>query len=95
MSFRDLAATPQESWIASRVPLPDLLERLGRVTKFTAAWNVTGQPALSLPLAWSADGLPPGMQLVGGVGREDVLLRVGAQLEAARPWAERRPAIHA
>jgi amidase len=56
---------------------------------FTAAFNATGQPAISLPLHWSEDGLPIGVQLVAPLGREDVLLRVAAQLEQAVPWADR------
>ena len=61
---------------------------------FTAPFNVTGQPAISLPLHWSAQRLPIGSQLVAAYGREDLLLGVAAQLEAAQPWAERRPAVH-
>lgn len=60
---------------------------------FTAIFNASGQPAISLPLHWSADGLPVGAQLVGAYGREDQLIRVAAQLEAAEPWAERWPAL--
>jgi amidase len=56
---------------------------------FTAAFNATGQPAISLPLHWSDDGLPVGVQLVAPLGREDVLLRVASQLEQAAPWADR------
>jgi len=61
----------------------------------TSPYNVTGQPAISLPLHWSEDGLPIGVQLVAATGREDVLLRVAAQLEQAQPWANRRPPIFA
>ena len=58
-------------------------------------FNITGQPAISLPVHQSADGLPIGVQLVAAPGREDVLIRVAAQLEAAVPWADRRPPTHA
>ncbi|MCC6765596.1 MAG: amidase [Deltaproteobacteria bacterium] len=69
--------------------------RAGVMVAFTAPFNVTGQPAMSLPLHWSDAGLPIGVQFVAGFGREDVLIRVGAQLEAAACWAERRPPISA
>ena len=64
-------------------------------TVFTTPFNATGQPAISLPLHQSDEGLPVGIQLVARYGREDVLVRLASQLESACPWAERRPAIHA
>jgi amidase len=60
---------------------------------FAVVFNVTGQPAISLPLHQSAGGLPIGMQLVAAPAREDVLIRVASQLEQASPWADRRPQI--
>jgi amidase len=62
---------------------------------FLPLFNHTGQPALSLPLHQSSDGLPIGMQFVARFGREDVLLRLGAILEQALPWKNRIPAVHA
>ncbi|MEZ5219067.1 MAG: amidase family protein [Ilumatobacteraceae bacterium] len=65
----------------------------GSFAALTAPFNTTGQPAISLPLHVSATGLPIGVQLAAGYGREDVLIRVAAQLETAAPWADRRPAV--
>lgn len=62
---------------------------------YTAQFNMTGQPAVSLPLHWTPAGLPVGVQLVAPFGREDLLIRVASQLEQAAPWADRRPQIHA
>ena len=59
---------------------------------FTVWFNITGQPALMLPLGQSAGGLPLAVQLVGRYGDEATLFRLGAQLEAARPWFGRKPA---
>jgi amidase len=67
--------------------------RFGRIAAFTMPWNITGQPAISLPLHWTRDGLPVGVQLVADMGREDVLIRVAAQLEQAAPWAQRHPDV--
>jgi amidase len=67
--------------------------RSGRFTPFTAIVNVTGQPAISLPLYARDDGLPLAVQLIGRPAREGALLALAAQLEAALPWAGRRPAL--
>ena len=58
---------------------------------FTVLWNATGQPAASVPAGFSESGLPLAVQIVGRAGEEATLLSLAAQLEAARPWADRRP----
>jgi amidase len=68
---------------------------LGGFSPFTALWNTTGQPAISLPLGRSAGGLPIGVQFVGRFGAEDTLLQLAAQLEVARPWPKTAPFITA
>ena len=65
----------------------------GRFTPFTQVANITGLPAVSLPLSWSEEGLPIGVQLVGRPAGEAALIRVSAQLEQARPWRDRRPGV--
>jgi amidase len=60
---------------------------------FTLPLNFTGQPAISLPLHWNQAGLPIGVQLAAAYGREDLLIRVAAQLEQAQPWKDRWPAV--
>jgi Asp-tRNA(Asn)/Glu-tRNA(Gln) amidotransferase A subunit family amidase len=67
--------------------------RVFAFSPFTVWFNLTGQPALVLPLGQSGDGLPLSVQCVGRFGDESTLFRLGAQLEAARPWIERRPAL--
>ncbi len=69
------------------------IARAATFVPFTPPWNMSGQPAISLPLCWTDDGLPVGVQLVAAYGREDLLIRVAAQLEAAKPWAERHPVV--
>lgn len=85
LTLGQFAATPDN-------PLVGLL-RSAPIVALTVPFNITGQPAISLPLGMSTGGLPIGQQLVAAPAREDVLLRVAAQLEEAHPWAERRPPV--
>ena len=71
------------------------IARLGEYTCFTLVGNATGQPGISLPLHWSDDGLPIGVQFLGRYGDEATLLQLAGQLERAHPWAHRRPALAA
>jgi amidase len=73
-------------------PMADFA-RSGLFTPFTAVWNVTGQPAIALPLYQGEDGMPAAVQVVGPPAGEAALLTLAAQLEAELPWAERRPEI--
>jgi len=88
------APPPELGWFTAAGPE----EEGGRIVSFipyTAQFNMTGQPAVSLPLHWTPGGLPVGVQLVAAYGREDLLVRVASQLEQAAPWADRHPPIHA
>jgi amidase len=62
-------------------------------TPFTALWNATGQPAASVPVRLDENGLPLSVQLIGPRGDDRLLLSLAAQLEAVRPWADRRPPV--
>jgi amidase len=70
-------------------------ERQKRFTPFTSVYNVSGQPAVNVPLHWTDGGLPIGVMLVGRMSDEATLIALSAQLEAARPWADRHPPIWA
>jgi amidase len=72
---------------------PVAVDRAARMTPFTALFNVTGQPAVSVPVGLDRDGLPLAVQLVGRLGAEDVLYALAGQVERAEPWAQRRPPI--
>jgi len=69
------------------------LRRAEAFVPFTPICNATGQPAMSVPLYWNAQGLPVGVHFIGRFGDEETLFRLAAQLESARPWANRRPPV--
>ena len=86
----------------NRTPVPigffddgHLGEKIGEFMGNTSLFNQTGQPSISLPLAWSDGGLPIGMMFSAAFGRDDLLVRLSAELEQARPWKDRRAPIHA
>ena len=83
----ELEPPSQKPWLASKRTLYD--------ATFTLPFNVGGQPAISLPLHWTKEGLPIGVQLVAAAGCEDLLLRVAAEIERAEPWVDHRPKLHA
>ena len=88
------APPPELGWFTAAGPRQEG-SRIVSFIPYTAQFNVTGQPAVTLPLHWTPNGLPVGVQLVAAYGREDMLIRVASQLEQAAPWASRRPAVHA
>jgi amidase len=83
----DVTARPDDPYRGMSRALP--------FATYTAPFNVTGQPAMSVPTYWTDSSLPIGVQLIAAPYREDLLLRVAAQIEAARPWTGRQPAVHA
>ena len=89
----DVLVTPTTPTAA--MPLGDYLTNYvsGLGSAFTRPINVTGQPAISLPLGWPSDGLPRGVQLIAAYGRDELLIRVASSLEAASPWSHHRPEI--
>jgi amidase len=105
LAEHDLLVTPTLAWLpaphgtldqnAEGQTARDWLRRILEYGPFTAPFNVSGHPAISLPLGQSREGLPIGVQLVAATGREDLLLQVAAQLEEALPWRDRQPPVFA
>jgi len=105
MQDYDLVLTP----VLTREPVPigeldiqdvcmsldQLLERYHSYSPFTAVFNASGQPAMSVPLSWSSNGLPMGAHFAGRFGEESTLLALAAQLERAQPWRGRVPPVNA
>ena len=88
-----LASPPVPVGYFDEVEPAENFERQKRFTPYTALYNVSGQPAVSVPLHWNAAGLPIGVMLAGRMGEESTLISLSAQLEAARPWKDRHPPI--
>lgn len=80
-------------WVAPTVAIPDLTERLNAYVGYTTLHNVAGAPSMSVPLHWTADGLPVGVQFAARAGAERTLFELAYELEAAQPWAWRRPGV--
>jgi amidase len=70
-----------------------MLESSGHYVAYTAPWNITGQPAASVPAGWNDDGLPLAVQIVGRPNDESTLLSLAGQIERERPWADRLPPL--
>ena len=88
-----LASPPVPVGYFDEVPPPENFERQKRFTPFTPLFNVSGQPAVNVPLHWSPGGLPIGIMLAGRMGEEGTLISLAAQLESARPWKDRHPPL--
>ena len=88
-----LASPPVPVGHFDEVEPAENFERQKRFTPYTALYNVSGQPAVSVPLHWTEAGLPIGVMLAGRMGEEATLLSLSAQIEAARPWRDRHPPI--
>jgi amidase len=88
-----LALPPRPVGWFDEVDPPGNFERQKLFTPYTAVYNVSGQPAVNVPLHWTDDNLPIGVMLAGRMGEEGTLISLSAQLEQARPWKDRHPPI--
>ncbi len=88
-----LALPPVPVGYFEEVEPAENFERQKRFTPFAAVYNVSGQPAVNVPLHWNAGGLPIGVMLAGRMGEEATLISLSAQLEQARPWKDRHPPL--
>jgi amidase len=88
-----LAQPPAKVGWFEEVGPAENFERQKAFTPFTAVYNVSGQPAVSVPLHWNPAGLPVGVMLAGRMGEEATLIELAAQLERARPWRDRHPPV--
>jgi amidase len=84
------APPPELGWFTAQGPEQES-RRVVSFIPYTSQFNMTGQPAVSLPLHWTPGGLPVGVQLAAAYGREDLLVQVASQVEQAAPWAGRHP----
>jgi amidase len=88
-----LASPPVLVGYFEDVAPPENFERQKAFTPYTALFNVSGQPAVNVPLYWTAEGLPIGVMLAGRMAEESTLISLSAQLETARPWKDRHPPL--
>ena len=88
-----LAALPASALLSQRSKVTEAFSLVFESSPYTMVANVTGQPAISLPLHWTEDGLPMGMMFTARIGDEAALFRLSGQLEQAMPWRERRPPL--
>ena len=71
-----------------------VIQLMSQLAAYALIYNITGQPAMSVPLYWTADNIPIGIQFAAPFGDEATLFRLAAQLEQERPWANKKPPIH-
>jgi amidase len=81
--------------ITGNVERETLMKRVFEFADYTVVHNIVGAPAMSVPLHWTLDGLPVGLQFAARKGEERMLFELAYELEAAQPWAHRRPAVFA